>query len=74
MKRLLFDTVEELIKHLQEEQVNLLVEYRDEARKQKQLTLTSDRYEEVGEWLAKTGAAAYYRKDGVFYEIVPKWL
>lgn len=74
MKRLKFATVEDLIQHLQEEQVQLVVEYLDESRKQRQLTLTPDRSQEVGEWLAKPQAVAYYRKDGIFYEIIAEWL
>ncbi|MGD8191632.1 hypothetical protein ACQCN2_16750 [Brevibacillus ginsengisoli] len=74
MKRLKFATVEALILHLREEQVNLVVEYRDEAGKQRQVTLTQDRVEEVGELLTQSQAMAYYRKDGIFYEIVAEWL
>lgn len=74
MKRLNFATVDALIQHLREEQVTLVVEYRDEAGKQRQVTLTEDRVEEVGEWLAQAKAMAYYRKDGIFYEIVAEWL
>ena len=74
MKRLKFATVEALVQHLREEQVNLVVEYRDESGKQRQFTLTPDRVEEVGELLAQTQAMAYYRKDKIFYEIVAEWL
>lgn len=70
MKRLKFATVEQLIQHLIEEQVQLIVEYRDEDRKQKQITVTQERVQEVGEWLSKPSAMGYYRKDGIFYEII----
>ena len=74
MKRLKFVSAEECIQHLLDEQVHLIVEYRDEDRKQKQITLTEERIQEVGEYLLKPGAMGYYRKDGIFYEILAEWL
>lgn len=74
MKRLKFTSVGDCIQHLVEEQVQLIVEYRDEDRKQKQITLTQERIEEVGDYLSKPGAMGYYRKDGIFYEIIAEWL
>lgn len=74
MKRLKFASVDECIQHLIEEQVQLVVEYRDEDRKQKQITLTQELIKEVGEYLSKPGAMGYYRKDGIFFEIIAEWL
>ncbi|MGC5327037.1 hypothetical protein [Brevibacillus sp. SYSU BS000544] len=74
MKRLKFASVEDCIQHLIEEQVQLILEYKDEDRKQKQVTLTQERIREVGEYLSKPGALGYYRKDGIFYEIIAERL
>lgn len=73
MKRIVFATPEELIQHCENEQVSLVVEYRDEAGKQRQVVLGGERLPEAKTYIESPKAEAYYRKDGVFYEVVASW-
>jgi hypothetical protein len=74
MKRISFATPEELREYCLREEINLIVEYRDEQNKQRQVTLAGDRLAELETCFAKPKAQAYFRKDGIFFEIVAAWL
>ncbi len=74
MKRISFASAEELIAHCRQENVALVVEYQDENNRQRQVTLAEDTLADVEAYLRKPNAMAYYRKDGIFYEIVAAWL
>jgi hypothetical protein len=74
MKRISFATPEELRQHCLREEISLVVEYRDEQNKQRQVVLAGDRLAELEAYFAMPNAQAYYRKDGIFFEIVATWL
>ncbi|MFG0216732.1 hypothetical protein ACFU8X_27115 [Brevibacillus porteri] len=73
MKRITFATPEELIQHCQLEDVSLVVEYRDDVNKQRQVTLTGEQLAEAQTYLNFSKSEAYYRKDGLFYEVIAGW-
>lgn len=73
MKRTVFATPEELIRHCLREGVSLVVEYRNEENKQRQVVLAGERLAEVGNYLDAPKAEAYYRKDGLFFEVIAGW-
>lgn len=73
MKRIAFATPDELIRHCQQEEVSLVVEYRDEDRKQRQVVLSAERLADVKTYIELPNAEAYYRKDGLFYEVIASW-
>lgn len=73
MKRISFATPDELIQHCQKEEVSLVIEYRDEANKQRQVVLAGDRLQEAATYWEQAKAEAYYRKDGIFFEVIPGW-
>jgi hypothetical protein len=73
MKKIVFATPEELIAHCQQEEVNLVIEYRDEENKQRQVILTGDRLSEAATYLGFAKREAYYRKDGIFFEVITSW-
>lgn len=74
MKRISFATPEELRQHCLQEEISLVVEYRDEQNKQRQLILQGETLDRLQEVFGYPGVTAYYRKDGTFYEVVAKWL
>lgn len=74
MKRITFTTPEELVEHCQREDVNLVIEYRDAANKQRQVILAKDRLQEAVTYLSYAKAEAYYRKDGIFFEVIAGWI
>lgn len=73
MKRITFATPEELMQHCLKEEVSLVVEYRDETNKQRQVVLTGDRLAEADSYIRQAKAEAYYRKDGIFFEVIAGW-
>lgn len=73
MKRIIFDTPEQLIEQCQKEEVSLVIEYRDEDSKQRQVILTGEKLAEAKKYLDFSKSEAYYRKDGIFYEVVAGW-
>lgn len=73
MKRIAFATPEELIEHCQKEEISLVIEYRDEANKQRQVILAGERLGEAAAYLKQAKAEAYYRKDGIFFEVLAGW-
>lgn len=73
MKRVTFLTPEELVQHCQDEEVSLVIEYRDDENKQRQVILSGERLEEAGTYLNRSKPEAYYRKDGIFFEVVAGW-
>ncbi|GAB1532982.1 MULTISPECIES: hypothetical protein [Brevibacillus] len=73
MKRITFTTPEELIQHCQSEEVSLVVEYRDDVNKQRQVILTGEQLAEAQTYLNFSKSEAYYRKDGLFYEVIAGW-
>ncbi|WNC17051.1 hypothetical protein [Brevibacillus brevis] len=73
MKRIAFATPEELIQHCRKEEVGLVVEYRDETNKQRQVVLSGERLAEVETYMNSAKAEAYYRKDGIFFEVIAGW-
>ncbi|BAH43208.1 hypothetical protein BBR47_22310 [Brevibacillus brevis NBRC 100599] len=73
MKRITFTTPEELIQHCQSEAVSLVVEYRDDVNKQRQVILTGEQLAEAQTYLNFSKSEAYYRKDGLFYEVIAGW-
>lgn len=73
MKRITFTTPEELIQHCQLEEVSLVVEYRDDVNKQRQVILTGEQLAEAKTYLDFSKSEAYYRKDGLFYEVIAGW-
>ncbi|EJL24409.1 hypothetical protein [Brevibacillus sp. BC25] len=73
MKRITFSTPEELIQHCQSEEVSLVVEYRDDVNKHRQVTLTGEQLVEAQNYLNFSKSEAYYRKDGLFYEVIAGW-
>jgi hypothetical protein len=74
MKRVTFATAEELRSYCQSEQLSLVIEYRDEQQKQRQVILQGDTLAQLETYLALADAMAYYRKDGIFHEVVAAWL
>jgi len=70
MKRIVFATPEELVEHCLQEEVSLVVEYRDESNKQRQVVLTSEQLSQAPAYLSYDKSEAYYRKDGIFFEVV----
>ncbi|GIO07142.1 hypothetical protein J31TS6_31700 [Brevibacillus reuszeri] len=73
MKRVTFLTPEELVAHCENEEVSLVIEYRDDDNKQRQVTLAGERLKEAAEYLRRPKFEAYYRKDGIFFEVVVGW-
>jgi hypothetical protein len=73
MKRKLFATPEELRNYCQSEQISLIVEYRDEHKKQRQVVLQGDALAQLETYFAMADVMAYYRQDGIFYEVVAAW-
>ena len=74
MKRITFQTPNELADYGRERDVAITVEYRDENRKQRQVILSDERLAEIGEYLAKPNAMAYFKEDKIFYEVNAAWL
>ncbi|MFY0543338.1 hypothetical protein [Brevibacillus sp. H7] len=74
MKRIAFATPEELTEHCLREEISLVIEYRDEHNKQRQVVLQGEELNELEEYFRYSGVTAYYRKDGIFYEIKAEWL
>ena len=73
MKRITFTTPDELVAHCLQEEVNLVIEYRDAANKQRQVILSGDRLQEAATYLDYNKPEAYYRKDGIFFEVIAGW-
>jgi hypothetical protein len=73
MKRITFATPEELMQHCLQEEVSLVVEYRDETNKQRQVVLAGERLAEAEAYMGKAKSEAYYRKDGIFFEVIAGW-
>lgn len=73
MKRITFATPEALLVHCVQEEVRLVVEYQDEQNKQQQLTLVGDGLAQIEQLFTFSNVMAYYRKDGIFYEVVAAW-
>lgn len=73
MKRITFATPEELVEHCRREEVSLIIEYRDEANKQRQVVFAGERLEEAPAYLQQAKAEAYYRKEGIFFEVHAGW-
>lgn len=73
MKRITFATPEELRQHCLQEEVSLVVEYRDETNKQRQVILAGERLVEVDSYIRQAKSEAYYRKDGIFFEVIAGW-
>ncbi|QQE72964.1 hypothetical protein KDJ56_13520 [Brevibacillus composti] len=73
MKRVTFASLEELKVHCQEHELSLVIEYQDEVKKQRQVVLAGERLTDADTYLGMPGAMAYYRRDGVFYEVIPAW-
>lgn len=69
MKRIVFATPEELVEHCLREEVSLVVEYKDEANKQRQVVLAKEQLSQAPVYLRYDKAEAYYRKDGIFFEV-----
>jgi len=74
MKRITFQTPNELADYGRERDVAITVEYRDENRKQRQVILSDERLAEIGEYLAKPNAMAYFKEEKIFYEVNAAWL
>jgi hypothetical protein len=74
VKRIPFATPEELRQHCLREEISLVVEYRDEQNKQRQVILQGEKLAGLEEVFGYPGVMAYYRKDGIFYEVVAGWL
>ncbi|MGO0060759.1 hypothetical protein ACTID9_12230 [Brevibacillus fluminis] len=74
MKRLAFATPEELTAYCMAEEVALIIEYRDEQGKQRQVTLKGDALGDLAGYFGQRDVMAYFRKDKLFYEIKPEWL
>ncbi|MFD2371979.1 hypothetical protein ACFSO0_18795 [Brevibacillus sp. GCM10020057] len=73
MKRIAFATPDELIRHCLHEKVSLVVEYRDEDNKQRQVILAGERLADVPKYIGLPKAEAYYRKGGLFFEVIAGW-
>lgn len=75
MKRISFGTPDELLAHCQNEAIDLIVEYTDEEKKQRQARLSSAELQlpTLIQLFSNQNVMAYYRKDGIFYEINAKW-
>ncbi|MED4581632.1 hypothetical protein P9578_02400 [Brevibacillus choshinensis] len=73
MKRITFAAPEELMQHCLNEEVSLVVEYRDETNKQRQVVLAGDRLAEADTFIRQAKSEAYYRKDGIFFEVIAGW-
>jgi hypothetical protein len=75
MKRIVFESPEELLAHCRREAVDLVIEYVDQEKKQRQIRLAAEALdlETLRQSFAQQQVMAYYRKDGIFYEIVAKW-
>jgi hypothetical protein len=73
MKRVTFATPEELREHCLRENLSLVVEYRDEDNRQRQVVLAGERLNELEAFIDRPKAEAYFRKDGIFYEVVAGW-
>ncbi|GIO00016.1 hypothetical protein ABE137_12845 [Brevibacillus laterosporus] len=74
MKRITFQTPDELADYGRERDVAITVEYRDENGKQRQVILSDERLAEIGEYLAKPNAMAYFKEEKMFYEVMAAWL
>ncbi|EMT53814.1 MULTISPECIES: hypothetical protein [Brevibacillus] len=73
MKRVTFASAQELKEYCLEQELSLVVEYRDDQNKQRQVILSGERLEEAGMYLDRPKAEAYFRKDGVFHEVIAGW-
>lgn len=74
MKRITFQNPTELSEYGREREVAITVEYRDENGKQRQVILSDERLAEIGEYLAKPNAMAYFKEEKIFYEVIAEWL
>lgn len=74
MKRLAFATPDELIDYCQQEEVALIIEYRDAQRKQRQVTLKGEALRDIAAYFREEQVMAYFRKEKLFYEIKAEWL
>ncbi|CCF15849.1 putative uncharacterized protein [Brevibacillus laterosporus GI-9] len=74
MKRITFQTPNELADYGRERDVAITVEYRDENGKQRQVILSDEGLAEIGEYLAKPNAMAYFKEEKIFYEVNAAWL
>jgi hypothetical protein len=73
MKRISFSSPEELAEHCKNEETSLIVEFKDDAGRQQQVTLSPQESERIKEYMDKPESMAYFRKDGIFFEVVPDW-
>lgn len=76
MKRIPFDTPGALLVHCRQENVDLVVESTDTEKKQRQARIAAAdlNAEQIVALFSQEKVMAYYRKDGIFFEIIAKWL
>ncbi|RAP30387.1 hypothetical protein C2W64_01579 [Brevibacillus laterosporus] len=74
MKRITFQNPTELAQYGREREVAITVEYRDENGKQRQVILSDERLAEIGKYLEKPNAMAYFKEEKIFYEVIAEWL
>lgn len=73
MKRMKFSTPEELEQYCLSTDLSLVVEFKDEHNKQRQVTLQKDALKQAKDLLKHSTASAYFRHEGMFYEVVAEW-
>ncbi|KGT72788.1 hypothetical protein MA20_48245 [Bradyrhizobium japonicum] len=73
MKRVQFAAAEELRSFCKQAEVQLVLEYRDVNGKQRQVILQENDLDQVETYFTEPEVMAYYRKDGIFYEVVASW-
>jgi hypothetical protein len=73
MKRVTFATPEVLREHCLRENLSLIVEYRDEENRQRQVVLEGERLNELETYINRPKAVAYFRSAGIFHEVVAGW-
>ncbi len=74
VKRIAFAEPQALGDYCAQEAVTLVIEYRDEHGKQRQVTLAGESLGELGSYFSKDDVMAYFRKEGIFYEVKAEWL
>lgn len=75
MKRVPFASPDELLDHCRQEAVDLIIEYMDHDKKQRQVRLAAQEMtiEQLETYFAQQSVTAYYRKESIFFEVVAKW-
>ena len=74
MKRLSFESADELISYCREHEIELTVEYQDENGRQRQVVLQQDTLDDLADFFEKPKTTAYFKQEKIFYEVVAQWV